>query len=177
MGGDNTYIKPEARVIAQSRVLNEEVTLRASFETGYLLWQSNTPTRSVDRFFTTPSRLRGFEPGGIGPREISNGVNEPLGGNVFTVARLEAEFPLPIPEEIGMRGGVFYDVGNLWDLKNANLSGANVVGEGGSLRHVVGVSILWTTPIGPLRFNFARPLIKEAFDRSQAFDLTVQAQF
>ena len=66
--------------------------------------------------------MRGFEAGGIGPREcaanscgISN--NDALGGEHFAVARFEAEFPLGLPDEYGFSGGLFYDVGNLWSLQ------------------------------------------------------------
>lgn len=178
VGGDNQFIKPEINVTGQSRILNEEVVIRASLDAGYLIWQSDFATRSVDRYFLTPSRFRGFEPGGVGPRNIGPGYDDPLGGNIFTVAQLEAEFPLPLPEEIGMRGGVFYDIGNLWNLDDADLTGGgSIVGESGSWRHVIGLSLLWTTPIGPLRFNFSKALIKEDFDEEQPFDLTVQATF
>ena len=43
--------------------------------------------------------------------------------------------------------------------------------------HVIGVSVLWETPFGPLRFNFSKALKKEDFDKEQNFDLTVQARF
>ena len=59
-----------------------------------------------------------------------NMVNDALGGKFFATAQFEAEFPLGLPEEYGIRGGVFYDVGNLWDLSDVNLNGATVSGEG-----------------------------------------------
>ena len=83
-----------------------------------------------------------------------------------------------LPEELGMRGGVFYDVGGLWGLQNVNtLASDSVVGFDRSFRHVVGVSLLWTTGFGPLRFNFSKALQKEDFDQEQSFDLTLQARF
>ena len=42
---------------------------------------------------------------------------------------------------------------------------------------VVGVSLFWDTPIGPLRFNFSEALSKEQFDEEQTFDLTISTQF
>ena len=56
-------------------------------------------------------------------------------------------------------------------------AGATIVGAGGSFRHVIGFSLLWTTGFGPLRFNFSNALRKEAFDKEQSFDLTLQARF
>ncbi|WP_420819925.1 outer membrane protein assembly factor BamA [Ruegeria marisrubri] len=177
LGGDNEFIKTSGRVIAQTKVLNEEVTLRATLEAGALSWSGNNFSRTIDRFILGPNTFRGFEPAGIGPRDLSNGQDDAIGGNYYWVTRLEAEFPLGLPEELGLRGGVFYDVGNLWDLSDVNTAGANVVGADGSVRHVVGLSFLWTTGFGPLQFNFSKALKKEDFDKEQSFDLTIQARF
>ncbi|MGV6847769.1 MAG: outer membrane protein assembly factor BamA [Marinibacterium sp.] len=183
LGGDDSYIKSTAKAIAQTRVLSEEVVLRASFEAGALNWHGgNSFSRTVDRFLLGPSIMRGFEPAGIGPRDQSpnpaGGIfDDALGGNFYTVARLEAQFPLGLPEEIGLRGAAFYDVGNVWNLSNVNTAGATIVGASGSLRHVIGVSILWDTAIGPLRFDFSEALVKESFDKPQGFNFTLSAQF
>lgn len=176
IGGDNEYLETRARFIGTTRVANEEVTLRATVEAGALNWSSGQNT-VTNRFLLTPSVLRGFEPGGIGPRDQSLGADDAVGGNFFFAARFDAEFPLGLPEEYGIRGGAFYDIGSLWDLSSVNTTGANIVGESASLRHVIGVSILWDTPIGPLRFNFSDALRKEVFDREQSFDLTISTQF
>ncbi|SHE67665.1 Beta-barrel assembly machine subunit BamA [Ruegeria intermedia] len=177
LGGDNKYLKTSARAIAQTKVLNEEMTLRASFEAGALHWQGDDFSRTVDRYVLGPNIFRGFEPAGLGPRDLSNGQDDAIGGNLYWVARFESDFPLGLPEELGLRGGVFYDVGNLWDIDNVDTTGANIVGADGSLRHVIGVSLLWDTPFGPLRFNFSKALVKEDFDKEQNFDFTIQARF
>ena len=117
------------------------MTLRASVEGGSLNFQKGV-NRAVDRFLLSSDVLRGFEPGGIGPRDLTVTDEDPLGGNLYVAARFEAEFPLGLPEEYGITGGLFYDVGNLWDLNDVDLTGGDVVGESGSFRHVIGVSIL-----------------------------------
>ena len=187
LGGDSEYFKTTTKVVAQKKILNEEVTLRATFEAGAFQWEGSGSSRSIDRFVLTPTILRGFEPGGIGPRDQSSGnpaggnYNDFLGGNYYAVARFDAEFPLGLPEELGMRGALFYDVGSLWGLENVDTAGVNtgngIVGNSRSFRHVLGVSLLWTTGIGPLRFNFSKALQKEDFDEEQSFDLTLQARF
>ncbi len=177
LGGDNEFIKTTARAIAQKRVLNEEVVLRASLELGALNWTGDDFSRTLDRYVLGPNTFRGFEPAGIGPRDLSAGQDDAIGGNYYWVARFESDFPLGLPEELGLRGGVFYDVGNLYNIDNVNTAGADIVGADGSIRHVLGVSVLWTTPFGPLRFNFSQALKKEDFDKEQSFDLTIQAQF
>ena len=178
LGGDNEFIRSRVRTIAQTMVLNEEVTLRATVEAGALSWKGSNFSRTLDRFLLNPDFIRGFEPGGIGPRDQSNGEDDAIGGNYYAVARFEAEFPLGVPEEIGLRGGVFYDVGNLWDLSDANTAASgNIVGANGSLRHVIGFSLLWDTGFGPLRLNFSEAIKSESFDKEQSFDLTIQARF
>lgn len=177
LGGDNDYIRTTVKALAQRRVLNEEVTLVASLEAGALAWRGTGFSRVTDRFQLNSSIFRGFEPSGVGPRDQSGGANDALGGNYYAVAKFEAQFPLGLPEELGVGGAVFYDVGNLWNVDNVNTAGGTIVGAGGSARHVVGVSILWDTAIGPLRFNFTDALRKETFDREQSFDFTLQARF
>ncbi len=176
IGGDSQFVKTQATAIAQTRVLNEEVILRATLEGGVLNWLDGK-NLVTNRFLTTTKTIRGFETGGIGPRDLSAGASDGLGGNIFVVARLEAEFPLGLPEEFGMRGGLFYDIGNVWNLDDVNTTGGIIVGEGGSFRHVLGVALLWQTPIGPLRFNFSKAFIKEDFDIEQQFDLTISTRF
>ena len=174
IGGDLEYLKTIARVTGEKRIFNEEVTLRATLEGGALAWKGGV-NRTADRFVLTPSIIRGFEPGGIGPRDADNG--DTLGGNLYVAARFEAEFPIGLPEEYGITGGVFYDVGNLWDLDDVNLNGGSALGAGGSYRHVIGFSIFWDTPVGPLQFNVSDAIKKEDFDREQRFEITLQTQF
>ncbi|WP_242601423.1 outer membrane protein assembly factor BamA [Pseudaestuariivita atlantica] len=178
LGGDVSYIRTTARAVAQTKVLNEEVTLRASIEGGALNFTNGQSTVN-DRFLLGSSQLRGFEFGGIGPREINpsnragKSTNDALGGNFYAVARFEAEFPLGLPEEYGITGGLFYDAGSVWGTNG----GANIVGEDFNLRHVVGASIFWETPIGPLRFNFSEAVSKRSFDRERNFELTIRTEF
>nr|WP_245912884.1 outer membrane protein assembly factor BamA [Litoreibacter ponti] len=178
IGGGLRYVQTTGLLAAETRVAREEVNLRAELEFG-----ANTRlegnSRITERFFLGPSKLRGFEGAGIGPRDPN--TDDALGGNFFAVARLEADFPLGLPEEYGIRGGAFFDVGSVWGLDDVNCSTATspncVVDDGFSLRSVVGVSLLWDTQLGPLRFNFSRALVSEDFDKEQSFDLTVSTRF
>lgn len=176
LGGDANYVKTVAKVVGERKLFNEELTLRASLEGGALAWSSGN-NRVVDRFLLGPNIIRGFEPGGIGPRDTSGVETDALGGNLYLVARFEAQFPIGLPEEYGISGGVFYDVGNLWDLDDVNLNGGTIVGEGGSFRHVVGFSVFWDTPVGPLQFNVSKALKSEDFDEEQNFEITLRTEF
>ena len=174
LGGDVDAIKTTARVVAQRDVWNEEVTIRAILEGGVISALDGT-TRVTDRFFLSSSQLRGFSSRGVGPRDTGAGNSDVLGGNKYAALRLEADFPLGLPEEYGISGGVFADFGSLWDLDNT--SGVNPVDDSFELRSSVGVSIFWTTPIGPLRLNFAKPIEKNPLDDENTFDITISTQF
>ena len=176
IGGDDSFIRTRGSITGQRSFFNEDVIVRAKLEGGMLNFQSGV-NRAVNRFLLNSNIIRGFEVGGIGPRDLTNTDEDPLGGNYYVAARFDAEFPLGLPEEYGITGGVFYDVGNLWNLDDVDLSGGDVRGESGSYRHVVGISILWDTPFGLLRFNFSEALEKESFDKEQNFEVTVQTTF
>ena len=173
LGGDVKYIQTTALAVAETKVFNEEVTIRAILEGGIVNSFGGYNTRVTDRFFGN-GKIRGFEFNGIGPRDEGAVNKDALGGNMFAVARLEADFPLGLPEEYGIKGGVFVDVGSVWDL---DATAAGVVGADFTARSVVGVSLFWDTPIGPLRFNFTDAIKKETYDREQKFDLTISTQF
>jgi outer membrane protein insertion porin family len=175
LGGDNKYIKTTGRAIAQRSVLNEEVTLRVIAEGGALNMIDGS-SRVTDRFFLTSRQLRGFEFRGLGPRDLGAPNRDALGGNFYALARFEADFPLGIPEEYGLSGGVFLDVGSLWGLDDT-AGATGPVDDSAYLRSSVGISLFWTTPIGPLTFNFSRILRKESYDEEQLFDFTITTRF
>ena len=171
LGSDVEYLRSSAEITAEAKALNEALTIRATVEGG-MINGNGIDTRVSDRFFSSPSIIRGFEPGGIGPRDGATGLA--LGGNFYTAARLEADFPLGLPEEYGIKGGVFLDHGAVWGLDD--VTGANG-SEDLNWRTVVGASVFLKTPIGPLRFNFSRALQKEDYDIEQNFDLTIATEF
>jgi outer membrane protein insertion porin family len=175
LGGDNEYIKTTALALAETKVMNEEVTLRAIFEGGAITSLGGNVTRVTDRFFGN-GKIRGFEPNGIGPRDLGATNQDALGGNMFAVARFEADFPVGLPEEYGITGGAFFDVGSVWSLDNTAGNGGEV-DDSFNPRASVGLSVFWTTPIGPLRFNFSRAVKKEDYDKEQTFDLTISTKF
>lgn len=168
--GDAQFIQTTAFAGAETKVLNEELTLRATVEGGYLDY-TDGQSRVTDRFFLGSRLMRGFDAGGIGPRARDG--DDAIGGNAFAVARLEAEFPLGLPSEYGLSGGVFYDYGSVWDSGYAG----QVDYDDFTARSVIGASIFWTTPIGPLRFNFTEPLDVQDRDKTRAFDVTISTNF
>jgi outer membrane protein insertion porin family len=173
--GDTSFVRTSALAAYERRVFGEDLILRATVEGGHLEYLEGD-SRVTDRFFLGGRTMRGFEPQGIGPRDVDTG--DALGGNTFAVARLEAEFPIGLPEEYGLTAGAFLDYGSVWDVgRLGSLTEDDVLYNEFTPRAVVGLSIFWTTPFGPLRFNFTEALMAEEEDEPRFFDLTVSTNF
>ena len=175
LGGDVKSVTSVLTAGIESTAWRPNITLRAELEAGAVHMLEDQTSRVIDRF--NGQKVRGFEVNGIGPRDLEAPNEDALGGNYYWVARAEAQFPLGLPEEYGIQGGVFADLGSIWGLNNT--AGANGVEVDDSMhvRAAVGVSIFWTTPIGPLRMNLSKAVKKEDYDETQAFDLTLSTKF
>ena len=143
-----------------------------------------------------PSLVRGFAPGGIGPRDIGSFNNiqgAALGGTTYYGASAEVDFPIfGVPKEIGLKGALFADAGNLlgyagptnfsnflgysycpgpYALPITQPSCANVW-DPNLIRTSVGASLIWTSPMGPIRFDFALPITRANTIRLQVFNFS-----
>ncbi|MBC6441619.1 MAG: outer membrane protein assembly factor BamA [Rhodobacteraceae bacterium] len=178
LGGDSKYFRTLANAKGYTSFFNEELILSAELEGGLIKSFGSGVTRVSDRFLIGGNSFRGFEFAGIGPRDPN--LDTPLGGNIYAIGRFEASFPIGLPEEYGIFGGVFMDVGSAWDMDmRVAPDGTRVAAsENFALRSSIGVSIFWDTVIGPLRFNFAKPIrYLEGIDKTENFNFTVSARF
>ncbi|WBU62660.1 outer membrane protein assembly factor BamA [Paracoccus aerodenitrificans] len=175
LGGDVKSVTSILTAGVESTAWRPNITLRAEFEAGAVHMLDDQNSRVLDRF--RGQRVRGFETNGIGPRDIEAPNEDALGGNYYWVARAEAQFPVGLPEEYGLTGGVFADVGSIWGLDNTAGAYGTTVDDDMNIRAAVGVSIFWTTPIGPLRMNVSKAVQKEDYDEEQNFDLTISTRF
>ena len=176
VGGDVKSVTSTLYAGVESRAWRESVTMLAEFEAGAVHMLSDQNSRFLNRY-TGNGKIRGFEPNGMGPRDLAAPNEDALGGNYFWALRTELQFPLGLPEEYGIKGGLFADAGSVWGLDNTIGAFGTPVDDGMHIRAAVGASLFWTTPIGPLRFNFAKALKKEDYDEEQAFDLTISTKF
>ena len=124
-----------------------------------------------NRFFVGGESFRGFESGGIGPRDSA--TNDALGGNVFYVATAELRFPLGFARELGVLGRVFTEVGTLSEI---DVSGPNLQ-DSSNPRVSAGFGISWRSPFGPIRVDIAQPIIEEDFDESELFRFRFGTRF
>lgn len=134
--------------------------------------------RIQDRFFVGGDNLRGFATAGIGPRDASTG--DALGGNDYYVGSLGLGFPLGLPQEFGLSGRVFTDVGSLFniDLDRNNPALANVVvQQAGTPRLSAGTGVSWKSPLGPIRLDIAYPILRQTFDKKEFFRIGFGTRF
>jgi len=82
-------------------------------------------------------------------------------------------FPLGLPNEFGIRGRLFSDLGSLGGVDGD----IGAVTDTGSLRASVGVGLAWNSPFGPLSFDFAKAVQKEDFDDTEIFRFSLGTSF
>jgi outer membrane protein insertion porin family len=185
LGGDVTHSKSQGTARAYTSLFDEEVVLSAALEGGAIF--SDDGTRIIDRFNAGGDSFRGFERNGLGPRDFCDigecvpqqagvEVDEALGGNYYGILRFDASFPLGLPQEYGIYGGLFADVGTLWGLDETNGS-MGEIDDDAHLRASTGISLFVDTPFAPLRFNYAVPLKKEDYDKTERFRFALQTRF
>jgi outer membrane protein insertion porin family len=73
-----------------------------------------------------------------------------------------------IPEDFGLRVAGFVDAGTLYGNK-VNVSGGETVQDDSSIRASAGIGVMWASPFGPLRVDYAVPFMKEDYDEVQNF--------
>lgn len=216
-GGDARYVRTTGDFRYYHEIWDQFVGL-IHLQGGDLQPFGGYQLRIVDNFNLGPSLVRGFAPFGIGPRDVSFGLNpqgNPLGGTKYYGASLEVQFPLfGVPRDLGLKGAVFADMGALFDYTGrtvfplsplqaqeaafafpggiACIPGLTQVGVGNQFpalnftqsncinvqgdtarpRTSAGGSIIWSSPLGPIRFDFAKAITKSPFDQTQFFRFT-----
>ena len=138
---------------------------------GYVFGYGGHDVRIDDRFFVGGDNLRGFYDAGIGPRDTT--TRDALGGDSYYTGTAELRFPLGLPEEVGLSGAAFSDVGSLWDTSDKGPNVFNV----NTPRVSVGVGLLWTSPFGPIRIALADPIIKQSQDVTEIFRFSFGTRF
>ena len=137
--------------------------------------------RLLDAFFKGGETIRGFDRAGYGPRDLSSDNQDALGGQTYWATTAEIRFPLPfVPEDMGLSGAFFADAGSLFDATGGAkkaLAGTGNLADSDSIRSSVGASVMWNSPVGPIRMDFAKVLTKESYDETQFFRFGASSRF
>lgn len=198
IGGDVSYLKSQIDGKYYQPLVSDIVGL-VHLQAGMMNKIGNTELRMLDQFQMGPNLVRGFEPNGIGPRDINPfGTQDALGGTKYWGASLELQMPFWfLPKEVGLKGAIYADAGGLYDYQGPttwtatgelttpqnssctpptqapNTSAGTCTGlvynDSNIVRTSVGVGLIWQSPFGPLRFDYAVPITKGKFDRVQEF--------
>ncbi|RUW29257.1 outer membrane protein assembly factor BamA, partial [Mesorhizobium sp. M1A.F.Ca.IN.020.06.1.1] len=176
LGGDAKWVKLTGRASVY-QTLSEQLDLVGliSGGAGHIAGYGNDGLRIFDQFQSTDRMIRGFEYGGIGPVDTNTGDH--LGGTTYFNASAEAQFPLPaIPESFGLRGAVFADAATLYGSA-IHTAGVTQSSTDMKLRASVGVGLMWASPFGPIRIDYAIPVKKEPTDDVQEFNFGIATRF
>ncbi|NLS06812.1 outer membrane protein assembly factor BamA [Rhizobium sp. P32RR-XVIII] len=177
LGGDSQYYKiyGKARyyhLLADDADIIGSVAAGAGYVVGF-----GSDLNVFDQFTLGNNDIRGFENKGIGPR-IAGSNDDPLGGTTYFTVSAEATFPMPLfPRDFGLRGAVFADAGTLFGNDVTLRGNDKLEGDNADLRASVGLGIVWQSPFGALRVDYAIPVVKEDFDKTQYFKFGINNQF
>lgn len=156
LGGDDRFIRNELQSEYYYPISKEW-----TYAAGLLAGNITGIGRDVpinQRFFIGSKQIRGFSNAGIGARDIT--TNDALGGNSYYVVSNEVQFPLGLPDDLGVSGAAFVDAGSLWGIDQ---SGVGLVDDN-ALRVAAGIGFAWASPFGPVRIDFAKAVMKEDYD-------------
>src|SRR5690606_29331532 len=124
---------------------------------------------------------RGMLPDTLDPNDLVSDRGLALGGNAQGFYQLELEFP--ILESAGIRGVVFHDAGNAWNLEQAVCQAPETPDPAtdpcsfGGVRTSVGFGFRWFSPLGPLRFEWGIPLARREGEQPVRFEFTIGNSF
>ncbi|MCA6271477.1 MAG: outer membrane protein assembly factor BamA [Phenylobacterium sp.] len=181
LGGDVNYLRSELEG-GWYYGFNKDFVLSLSGSAGYIGAWGDDVIRINDRFYKGGNSFRGFRVAGIGPRDISFGRSDALGGEAFAIGSAELTIPTFIPQQYGIRASVFTDVGTLGILDDKIKTGTDGKPIPGiyddlSLRASAGLSVFWRSPMGPIRFDFSQILQREDYDRVETFRFSQTTKF
>jgi outer membrane protein insertion porin family len=171
--GTQQYFRATADGVYYRQII-EDFVASIGGSVGAILPYNNTSLTLNNLFFIGGDTLRGFAVGGIGPRDSNTG--DALGGTYFYTGTTELSFPVGLPRELGIFGKAFVDVGSLWGLGGAATTSTTVL-TSNTMRVATGLGIQWMSPFGPIRIDYAIPVVQDPWDRTQNFRFSFGTRF
>jgi outer membrane protein insertion porin family len=161
--------------------LGNDVVGSVRAQGGYITPYGGQTLPLMSSFFGGPQLVRGFAVNGFGPRDVTAGTTQDnIGGSRYWATSAELQSPIPgLPPEVALRTAVFADAGSLWGYRGATsfpgLSQSLTVSDSRQVRSSVGSSLIWDSPFGPLRVDYAYPISKASTDITQRLHFGVGA--
>jgi outer membrane protein insertion porin family len=148
---------------------------------GYIMPYGGQTLPLMSSFFGGPQLVRGFAVNGFGPRDVTPGTTQDnIGGSRYWTTSSELQSPIPgLPPEVALKAAVFADAGSLWGYRGAtsfpSLSQSLTVADSHQVRSSLGSSLIWDSPFGALRLDYAYPTSKASTDITQRLHFGVGA--
>ena len=173
LGGDVRFVRSTGDFRAYYPV-SESVTFMGRVTGGIIEGWGGQDVRLLDLFYKGGDLVRGFQVAGIGPRDTLSVNRDALGGSRYIATTAETLFDLPgVPKDMGIRGAAFVDAGSLFGTNKTAAALPGLAGAKPELRASAGVGIIWDSPIGGLRADYALPLVSQPHDKLQPFSFGI----
>ena len=179
VGGNTRYLKNELFTTYYRNIYKRTIIINLVGRAGIIQELNKNSVRVSDAFFVGEEYIRGFSMSGIGPKVGKH----PVGGKVFITGTTEIHFPLGLPEELGVKGVIFYDFGTLYDCSihgyqyNELLHQDMLIKDSKKLRSSCGIGFIWDSPLGKIKLDYGMPLKKESFDNISRVRFSVGTNF
>ena len=173
-----------ARTTEDARYYHEifgDVVGMARAQTGYATPWGGQPLPLLNGFFGGPQLVRGFAPNGFGPRDVTPGTTQDnVGGNVYWTTTAELQTPMPlVSADAKLKVALFADTGSLWATRASSaaslassLSPSQQIANSRAIRASVGAGLIWDSPFGALRVDYAYPVAKQNYDVTQRLNFS-----
>lgn len=175
LGGDNKFLKFQTNGKFLKSFMNNNITFSSELNAAMIRpWGSQENVALINKFTLGDTSFRGFDYGGIGPRKKSVDKSSQvfLGGLNYYVITLDLKLPLGTPEELGLFGHIFSDIGSIWGV---NESMKNNALDSSALRASIGIGFSLTKG-APMRIDFAIPIMKQTYDKEATISLRLSNQ-
>ena len=171
VGGDVNYLRSVLRASYYKPYLFNSIVLGVRGQYGFVEGLDEKVSQSA-RFALGGRNVRGFDSGGIGPRDL--GTDTAVGGNNMYSGSIELISSLGLSDDLGVRWTLFSDFGSVWKTDYPD----GVIGANDEkMRQSVGFGFLWDTAIGPLTFYWADAFSKTSYDKTKRFQFNIGTRF
>jgi len=169
LGGDSSFTKYEA-TSGWYYPLKWDTVFHVKGAIGYVVENEEKKLPVYEKFYLGGlNTIRGFDSGKVSPLELNpDGTTySRIGGEKMWYANLEWIFP--IAKDIGLKGLVFFDIGNVytdsqtWDVAD--------------LRYSTGFGFRWMSPMGPLRLEWGWNLDPKEGEDQGVWDFSIGGSF
>ena len=156
------------QVTSYHEVVNDSILSMGIYTRAINSLQSNTDARVSKRMFLPGSKLRGFEPGKIGPKDGMDYV----GGNYMASFNTALTLPYLFSTYDNIDFSLFFDAANVWHVDYSKK-----VDQSNSVRSATGIGLNVITPVGPLSFALTQPITKADGDITETVRFNLGTTF